>query len=214
MNFIARKVRWAAGSLEQMLPDSDIHYKSGSSFKWAVFTLQLGSISCGVPAAHSPSPTYSSEKCGLRQELATLLRAHSLSCGWRAAMATLVHPPWDKKKKLFFLSPCTTQTVGVKHLTAKAPAQQQYICFNFLLVTAKSTNTDELSGVSPQRGSGHVEENSWSVFLQDKHEILSKQKDVLMLCAAAQHMLLRFPTTHEKWQKQEICLDSRRILIV
>lgn len=55
-------------------------------FRWNVFTLQLGSISCGALRSHSQllarsSPTCSAEGGGLWWKLATLPRAYSLSCG-------------------------------------------------------------------------------------------------------------------------------------
>lgn len=50
-------------------------------------------------------------------------------------MAT--HPPWDTHV-FFYLSPCTTQTVWIKHLTAEVLTQQQDICFNFLLLRRRA----------------------------------------------------------------------------
>lgn len=57
---------WSAIGSE--LPESDIHHKSSSSFKWNVFTLQLGSISCGALCSDSQLLTHPPQhvQCGLR----------------------------------------------------------------------------------------------------------------------------------------------------
>lgn len=77
-------------------------------FRWNVFTLQLGSISCGALRSHSQllarsSPTCSAEGGGLWWKLATLLIELWLTCCHGNSLS-------PTKGQKCFVSPCTTQT--------------------------------------------------------------------------------------------------------
>lgn len=112
------------------VPYNDIHHMGSSSVKWNVFTLQLRSISCRAPTPSCsltlpdmviretwPAGQVNSSAVGTLIQL-WLTRYHGNHCGQK-----------------FVLSPRTTQTIGIKHLTAKTLVR----CVRFHLLCRAQT---------------------------------------------------------------------------
>lgn len=105
------------------MPYNDIHHTGSSSFKWNVLTLQLCSIS-----RRAPTPS-----CSLKLPDTVIRETWPAGKVSSSAVGTLIqlwltrchgNPCLPTTGQKFVLSPRTTQTVGIKRLTAKISVQR------------------------------------------------------------------------------------------